>query len=114
MTTSDYIGKEIEVKIDRPLGTKHPKFDWTYPINYGLIENTVQGDGEEIDVYVIGPEVPLETFRGTCIGYIARSDDPGDHKLIAVSKGLENITDEEIMKAVHFQEQWFNPALKRS
>lgn len=114
MTTSDYIGKEVEVKMDRPLGTKHPKYDWSYPINYGFIENTKQGDGEELDAYVIGPDKPLETFKGKCIAYIERSDDTGDHKLIVVSEGFENISDEDILKAVDFQEQWFKPVVKRN
>jgi inorganic pyrophosphatase len=114
MTTSDYIGKEVAVKMDRPLGTKHEKFGWVYPINYGFIEGTKQGDGEELDAYVIGPDVPLDDFVGTCIAYIARSDDPGDHKLIVVSKGLEGMMDEDIMKAVDFQEKWFKPSLKRN
>lgn len=113
MTTTNYIGKEVEVKMDRPLGTKHSKYDWTYPINYGFIENTIQGDGEELDAYVIGPNEPLETFKGKCVAYIERSDDTGDHKLIVVSKDFENISDEDILKAVDFQEQWFSPVVKR-
>lgn len=41
--------------MDRPLGTKHPKHGWEYPVNYGYIPGTVSGDGEELDAYILGP-----------------------------------------------------------
>lgn len=49
-----YLGKFVKVKIDRPLGSKHPKHNFIYPLNYGFIPNTIAGDGEEIDAYIIG------------------------------------------------------------
>ncbi|MBE6049509.1 MAG: hypothetical protein E7214_02325 [Clostridium sp.] len=49
-----YLGKLVTVKMDRPLGSKHPKHNFIYPLNYGYIPNTTSGDGEEIDVYIIG------------------------------------------------------------
>lgn len=42
-----YIGKIVKAKIDRPLGSSHPKHRFIYPVNYGYIPNTVSGDGEE-------------------------------------------------------------------
>ena len=44
----DYIGKIVDVIMDRPLGTKPPKHGFIYEVNYGYIPNTVSGDGEEI------------------------------------------------------------------
>lgn len=109
-----YLNKEVEVVMDRKLGSKHPKYDWTYPINYGFIPNTTQGDGEEIDAYCIGPVEPLDKFTGTCVAYIQRSDDTGDCKLIVVDDKNLDITDEEILKVVNFQEQFFSPVVIRS
>ena len=111
---SNYLNKEVEVTMDRPLGSKHPKYDWSYPINYGFIANTKQGDGKEIDAYCIGPKEALNKFKGTCIAYIKRSDDPGDNKLIVVDEENKNITDEQILKMVNFQEQFFSPTIVRS
>lgn len=54
MDSKNYIGKIVKVKIDRPLGSKHPKFDMIYPVNYGYIPGTISGDGEELDAYVLG------------------------------------------------------------
>lgn len=31
-----YLGKNIKIIIDRPLGSKHPKHGFIYPINYGM------------------------------------------------------------------------------
>jgi len=44
----EFLGKIVKVKVDRPLGSKHPKFNWTYPINYGSLPKTKAEDGEEI------------------------------------------------------------------
>ncbi len=33
-----YLGKKVEVTMDRPLGTKHPKHGFMYEANYGFLE----------------------------------------------------------------------------
>lgn len=109
----DYFNKKIEVVIDRTMGSKHPKFGWDYPINYGFIPNTVQGDGEEIDAYCIGPKKPVERFTGTCIAYIERADDVGDAKLVVVDSENKNLSNKEILELVEFQEQYFSPVIIR-
>lgn len=109
-----YLGKKVDIKIDRSLGSKHPKYDLVYSINYGFVEGTVQADGEELDAYVIGPKEPLQNFTGTCVAYIERENDPGDLKLIIVSDDLKTITDEEILTTVNFQEKFFKSKVKRS
>lgn len=52
----DYIGKIVDVVMDRPLGIKHPKHGFIYEVNYGYIPNTISGDGEELDAYVLGQD----------------------------------------------------------
>lgn len=44
MKTKDFLGKEVEVAIDRPLGTTHPKPRFVYEVNYGYIPNTKSPD----------------------------------------------------------------------
>lgn len=41
-SAKDYLGKEVYVKIDRQLGSKHPKHGFMYMVNYGFIPNTVE------------------------------------------------------------------------
>ena len=48
--SKEYLGKIVDVNIDRPMGSRHPKHGFIYPVNYGYIPNTVSGDGEELHV----------------------------------------------------------------
>ena len=88
-----YIGKTVKVKIDRPLNSKHPKHGFIYELNYGYVPNTISGDGEELDCYVLGIDKPIDEFEGKCIAVIHRIND-NDDKLIIVSEGT-NYTDED-------------------
>lgn len=107
-----YIGKSVNVKIDRPLGSIHPKWkEIKYPINYGYIPNTLSGDGEEIDCYILGINEPLEEFSGEVIAVINRTNDDDD-KLIVVPSGM-NYKDEEIRELVDFQEKYFESDIIR-
>ena len=48
------IGKEIDVIIDRPIGTTHLKYkDMIYSVNYGYIDGFYGGDNEYQDVYIL-------------------------------------------------------------
>lgn len=107
-----FLGKKVTVEIDRPLGSKHPKHDYIYPINYGFVPGTKAPDGAELDVYILGEEVPLKNFAGTCIAIVHRTDDDDD-KLIVCSED-KSFTDEEIRELTHFQEQWFKSKIIRN
>ena len=108
---SNYLGQTVSVIMDRPLGSKHPKHGFEYLTNYGYIPNTVSGDGEELDAYVLGVDKPLEEFQGICIAIIHRTNDDDD-KLIVVPEGV-TLTDDEIEKMVDYQEKWFKHVIIR-
>jgi len=105
LEAESFIGKEVKVEMDRPLGTKHPKCEIVYEVNYGFIPNTISGDGEELDAYLLGIDKPVTEFEGECIALIHRSND-NDNKLIVVPKGMK-VSKEDIIKQTHFQEKWF-------
>ena len=111
MDHKDYLNKILDVKIDRSFGSKHPKHGFIYPVNYGFIPNTVSGDGEEIDSYVLGVFEPIKEFRGKCIAIIHRTND-NDDKLIIVPENKE-YTNEAIDALVEFQEQYFKHEIIR-
>lgn len=103
--TKSYIGNLVEVKIDRSMGSKHPKHGFLYPVNYGYIPNTISGDGEELDCYILGVFEPLETFKGKCIAVIHRIND-NDDKLIIVPDNKQYSND-AIRALTEFQERFF-------
>lgn len=109
--SKEYLGKIVNVKMDRPMGSKHPKHGFIYPVNYGYIPKTVSGDGEELDAYVLGVFEPLTIFKGKVIAIIHRLND-NDDKLIVVPKN-KNYTNEQIKALTEFQEQWFDSEIWR-
>ncbi len=106
-----FLGQTVNVTIDRPLGTKHPKHGFVYEINYGYINGIQAPDGEDLDAYFLGVDEAIESGEGVCIAIAHRLDDDDD-KLIVVPVG-RTLTDEEILRAIHFQEQWFKTIIVR-
>ena len=106
-----YLNTVVNVKMDRPLGSKHPKHGFFYPVNYGYIPNTVSGDGEELDAYVLGEHKPLETFEGRVVAVIHRTNDDDD-KLVVMQDG-RNYTDDQIEALLEFQERFFKHEILR-
>lgn len=106
-----YLGQKVNVVIDRPLGSKHPKHDFTYVVNYGYIPNTKSADGEAQDVYVLGINKPIEKIIGVCIAVIHRTNDKDD-KLVVTPNG-EDLSDKEIEKFIEFQEKYFKHVILR-
>lgn len=109
--SKDYLGKEVEVIIDRPLGTRHPKHGFIYMINYGYIPNTISGDNEELDAYLVGSFEPVEKSKGKVIAIIHRTNDDDD-KLVVSVNGKE-YTDDAIRALTEFQEQYFESVIIR-
>ena len=108
---TNYLNKIVSVKIDIQMGSKHPKHGFVYPVNYGFIPNTVSGDGEELDAYVLGVFEPVEKFEGKVIAIIHRLND-NDDKLIVVPEN-KNYSNEQIKALTEFQEQWFKSEIIR-
>ena len=106
-----YLGTEVTIKIDRPLGTKHPEKDFIYLLNYGYIPNTISGDGEEIDAYIVGEFNPVEEFTGKVIAIIHRTND-NDDKLIVAPNGV-NYTNDQIRALTEFRERFYESIIIR-
>lgn len=100
-----FLNKIVTVKIDRALGSKHPKHNIYYSFNYGYVPGELAPDGEDLDVYVLGVFEPVEEFTGKCIAVIHRLNDDDD-KLIVVPDGID-YSKEQIASLVEFQERFF-------
>ena len=105
-----YLGTTVTVTIDRPIGSVHPTHSQlVYPINYGYIAGEIAPDGEELDAYVLGVDVPVAAFTGRVIGIINRQDDVED-KLVVAPEGTVSHQN-EIAEAVYFQERFFHSTI---
>lgn len=106
-----YLGKTVYIKIDRPVGSIHPEHpELVYPINYGYIPDVIGGDGEELDVYLLGVTVPVEEYTARIIGIVHRHND-GEDKLIAAPEDLK-FDRTQIAEAVRFQERYYESEIE--
>lgn len=81
-------------------------------LNYGFVPNTISGDGEELDAYLIGVFEPVEEFEGEVIAIIKRTNDNDDKLIIAPEN--KNYTDKQIRALTEFQEQYFESVIIRN
>jgi inorganic pyrophosphatase len=103
----DWLGQTTRIVIDRPIGSTHPDHGYAYEVNYGFVPGVIAPDGEELDVYLLGTDEPLEVCeRAEVVAIVRRRDDIED-KLVAVI-GAETWDAPKIAAAVHFQEQFFD------
>ena len=107
-----YLGQTVQIKIDRPIGHVHKKGEKTliYPINYGYIPKVLGGDGEELDVYLLGADRPLVACTCRIVGIVYRENDVED-KLIASADGRLYSAD-EMAEAIRFQEQYYRTQVR--
>jgi len=73
-----------------------------YPVNYGIVPQTVSYDGDPFDVLVLGPAIPTGTLvKGVIVGLMHMQDEAGlDSKVVmsrvgADGKPLHPLTDED-------------------
>ena len=111
MNNKKYLGRLLDIEVDREFGSKHPKYGFIYPVNYGYVPNTISGDGEELDCYLLGVFELVKTFKGKCIAIVHRTNDDDD-KLIIVPENKE-YSDDAINALVEFQEQYFEHIIVR-
>lgn len=111
MIYKEYLGKELNIVIDRELGSKHPEYGFIYSVNYGYVPGTVSGDGEELDCYLLGVFEPVKTYKGKCIAIVHRLNDDDD-KLIVVPENKE-YSDDAINALIEFQERYFEHIIVR-
>jgi inorganic pyrophosphatase len=107
-----WLGRLVTVRVDRPLGSRHPQWSFRYPVNYGYLPGVIAPDGEALDAYVLGVKEPVAEFSGRCIAVVHRLDDDDD-KLVVVPDGV-CLSDDDILAQTHFQERFFDSCVLRS
>jgi inorganic pyrophosphatase len=106
-----FLGQKVTAKIDRPLGSHHPKWDFIYPLNYGYVPDVPAPDGDELDAYILGVFEPIQEFTGICRAVIHRTND-SDDKLI-LTRDQVDYSDEQIRALVEFQERFWESKIVR-
>lgn len=111
-TVWSYLGKKVKIAIDRPIGYVHEKehYSLTYPINYGYIPGVPGGDGEDLDVYLLGVDEPVSEYECRIIGIAHRKDDVED-KLIGCPDGM-TFNQAEIAEQIEFQEKYYKTSIE--
>ena len=72
--TIDTLVNESRIVIDRPKGTRHPRFhSLIYPLDYGYLENTTSMDGGGIDIWQ-GSAVPATVEAIICTVDLRKRD----------------------------------------
>ena len=115
----DIIGQIVIGKIDRPMGSYHPRHkDLYYPINYGYVDGVTGGDGAEQDIYLLGESSAVKEFMGKVIAVYHRYDDSETKWIVVPCDENGNIPSnisipnkDEIYAQIAFQEQFFNGVL---
>lgn len=111
LSDHELIDRIVKVTIDRPYGSRHPEHpDIRYEVDYGHVEGVMGGDGEEQDAYVLGLPKGFayvgQELDGFIVAVIRRKNDVETKWVVSFSS--RKYTREEIAKAVHFQEQFFD------
>lgn len=85
------MGSKVKYELDKPTGLlRVDRVLYSavhYPANYGFVPRTYCGDGDPLDVLVLGQEAvaPQVLMRARAIGVMRMRDDKGqDDKLIAI------------------------------
>ncbi len=113
------IGQVVKGKIDRPMGSYHPRHkDLYYPVNYGYVEGVTGGDGAEQDVYLLGEASAVTDYVGKVIAVYHRYDD-NETKWIVVPCNEEGTIrsdikipgKDEVYAQIAFQEQFYSGVL---
>jgi inorganic pyrophosphatase len=112
MDAKHYLGKEVTVLIDRPLGSRHPEHGFIYLLNYGYVPGVISPDGEDLDAYILGVFEPIERYHGDCIAVIHRTDEDDD-KLVVTPEG-KPYTDDQIRALTEFQEHFHHSTIIRT
>ena len=111
MNIKEYLNKEVDVIVDRPLATKHPKHRFIYVLNYVYVPGTISGDGEEIDAYLLGEFESVTSSKGKVIAIIHRTNDDDDKLVVSVNG--KNYSDDAIRALTEFQERYFKSVIIR-
>jgi inorganic pyrophosphatase len=117
-------GSDVKYEFDQETGfitvSRKLYTSMHYPCNYGFIPNTLEGDGDPVDVLVLGesPLIPLSMLKVVPVGLLFTEDEEGnDAKIICVPSSkidpsysvitdIHNVPSHLLDKIKHFFEHY--------
>ena len=99
----ELLGTEVQVVVDRPLGSKSPNHGTFYPLNFGYLPKYFIKE-KPIKAYVIGEYEPLESFTGYVVAIVERLNKPGCK--VVVAKQKDKYTKDQIAALIEFRERY--------
>lgn len=98
-----WLGKKVTVTVELPYGSLHPSIpDTLCSCNTGYVDELI-GDGDFVEAYVYGPEVPVEVFHGIVIALIYHRDSSICRFVVGESTDYSR---QDVINAVAFAEQY--------
>ena len=115
----DIIGQIVKGRIDRPMGSYHPRHkELYYPVNYGYVEGVIGGDGAEQDIYLLGETSAVTDYVGKVIAVYHRYNDNETKWIVVpcdeegnIRSDIEVPDKDEIYAKIAFQEQFYSGVL---
>ena len=79
------------VRNERAIDRMMPEALGGYPVNYGMVPQTISYDGDPFDALVLGPPLPGgEAVRGAIVGLMVMEDEKGlDSKVVLAPLGAD-------------------------
>lgn len=104
LSIESHLGRKVKIKIDHPMGSKHPKYGFIYPVNYGHIPGIIGRDGKDYNAYLLGVFEPVKEYEGRLIAIVERYDGKEEEILVIAPKFYN---DDQVRALVEFQERLF-------
>ncbi len=98
----EYLGKMVDLHLDRPKGSMHPEYGFRYLVNYGFVPRTLAPDGDCLDAYYLADPFKEYSASGRCVAIVHRLTDDDDKLIVAPPQ--KAITRRQIIESVSFQE----------
>jgi inorganic pyrophosphatase len=105
------LGKNVSMQINHPIGSRHQKDGFIFPVNYGIITGAAAKDGSELEAYLLGVYDPVTVFDGKCIAIIHRV---GNNDKLVIAPEDVDFTDDQIKAMTDFQERFYYSEIIRS
>lgn len=99
----EFINQTVRIEINNSSIAKYYKVKNSFPINCGYVQDVLDGDGKQLECYIVGINEERKEFTGKCIAILHQFDNTQD-KLIVAPNDID-YTDNQIREILKFKEK---------